>query len=148
MALGGDPAEISDQDYVGSYIKLPSQRIDDSLRDTVVGSRKRPEKPGAAQHDREPKAAMVTAQFGDDVAVELVQMEIPRQLLRRRVSDKTRKGAPLIVGEVLCGHGYWNSQNSRKRRGEWPGEGYSSAKDMRETKSLCNKLRAGLRASA
>ena len=60
--------------------------------------------PGRSQHERKAEAVVVAAQPIDDLPVASVQVEIPRQLIRRRSGGKIGIALPLLVGQVAGGH--------------------------------------------
>jgi hypothetical protein len=57
---------------------------------------------------------VVATQSVGDLPVGSVQMEIPGQLIRRRISGKTGIALPLLIGQVAGGHIVLNGARKRQ----------------------------------
>ena len=84
--------------------KLVDQEDHDRTGNFDISAGKDPEKPGRSQHERKAEAVVIATQSIDDLPVASVQMEIPRQLIRRRSGGEIGIALPLLVGQVAGGH--------------------------------------------
>ena len=84
--------------------KLADQESRDRSGNFKISTREDAEEPGRSQHECKAQAVMVAAEPVDDLAVASVQVEILRQLIRRRGDGKIGIALPLLVGQVAGGH--------------------------------------------
>jgi hypothetical protein len=84
--------------------KLVDQESRDGTRNFDIGARKDPDKPRRSQHERKAEAVVVATQPNGDLPVASVQVEVLRQLVRRRISGKIGIALSLLVGQVAGGH--------------------------------------------
>jgi hypothetical protein len=68
--------------------KLADQESRDRARDFEISTGEDAEEPGRSQHERKAQAIVVSTQPIGDLAVASVQVEILRQLIRRRSGGK------------------------------------------------------------
>ena len=106
------------------------------------------QKPGARQHHGEAEPIMVSAQSSNEVAISLVQMEISRELVGRRLALEAGEALPLGVSEVTGRHGVRNFQLMRSGRPVPKCNSIIFAKHMCETKAFCSIFRTTLGAVA
>ena len=116
----GKAIALTDQDQVSNALAavveialepglwLQPQLVDQKRRDRAgdikISAGKGAQEPGRPQHQGKAEAIVVTPQPIDDLPIASVQMEIPRQLIRRRCCGKTGVALPLLVGQVASGH--------------------------------------------
>jgi hypothetical protein len=84
--------------------KLADQEIRDRTGDFDIGAGKDPNESRRSQHECEAKAIVVASQPIGDLPVASVQVEVLRQLVRRRISGKIGIALSLLVGQVAGGH--------------------------------------------
>jgi hypothetical protein len=87
---------------------LQTELIDQESRDRTgdfdIGARKDADASCRSQHERKAEAVVVAAQPVGDLPVASVQVEVPRQLIRRGSGGKIGIALPLLVGQVAGGH--------------------------------------------
>ena len=88
--------------------QLTDQESRDRLRDIAVGAGKGAQEPGRSEHEAKAQAVVVTTQLIDDFPIAAVQVEIPRQFVRRWCGGEPGVVLPLLVGQVASGHGVRN----------------------------------------
>ena len=98
--------------------ELVDQKRCDRMRDIKIRTRKGAREPGRSQHEGKAEAIVLTPQPVDDLAVASVQMEIPRQLIRRRCCGKTSIALPLFIGQVAGRHTVRNLGVLREKKGQ------------------------------
>ena len=96
---------------------LVDQESRDRTWDFDIGARNDAEKPRRSQHEREAEAVVITPQPIDDLPVASVQMEIPRQLIRRRSGSKIAMALSLLIGQVAGWHIVRNLRLLRRQEG-------------------------------
>ena len=118
--------------------KLADQESRDRTGDFKIGAREDAEEPGRSQHERKAEAVMVAAQPIDDLAVASVQVEILRQLIRRRSGGKIGIALPLLVGQVAGGHIVRNFRLLRRVNETRKTRDIFLAKYLCESHYICN----------
>jgi hypothetical protein len=87
---------------------LQTELIDQESRDRTryfdIGARKDADASRRSQHERKAEAVVIAAQPVGDLSVASVQMEVPRQLIRRGSGGKIGIASPLLVGQMAGGH--------------------------------------------
>ena len=100
---------------------LQTELIDQESRDRTgdfdIGARKDADASCRSQHERKAEAVVVAAQPVGDLPVASVQVEIPRQLIRRGSGGEIGIALPLLVGQVAGGHIVRNLGLLRRVRG-------------------------------
>ncbi len=140
--------EIAGQGDRLPQIKLLAQRRKHASWDCVAGIREHAKKAGAAKHQRKAKTIMVAAQALDDPPINLIQMKIPGELLRRRIAVKAAKVLPLGFGQVACWHFVRNLGHLRGQQRTRRNKALNVAKIMSEIELFCNMFRIGNGAGA
>ena len=84
--------------------KLVDQESRDRTGNFDISARKDADESRRSQHEREAEAVVVATQPVDDLPITSVQVEIPRQLIRRRSGGKIGIALPLLIGQVAGGH--------------------------------------------
>jgi hypothetical protein len=87
---------------------LQTELVDQESRNRIgnfdISARKDADKSCRSQHERKAEAVVVAAQPVGDLPVTSVQVEILRQLIRRRCGGKIGIALPLLIGQVAGGH--------------------------------------------
>ena len=97
--------------------ELTDQESRDRTGDFDIGARKDADESCRSQHERKAEAVVVAAQPVGDLPVASVQVEVPRQLIRRGSGGKIGIALPLLVGQVAGGHIVRNLRLLRRVRG-------------------------------
>ncbi len=84
--------------------KLAAQESRDSTGNLDIGAGEGADASRRSQHEREAEAVVVAAQPVGDLPVASVQVEVPRQLIRRGSGGEIGIALPLLVGQVAGGH--------------------------------------------
>ena len=91
-----------------------------------------------SQHERKAEAVVVAAQPVGDLPVASVQVEVPRQLIRRGSGGKIGIALPLLVRQVAGGHIVRNLGVLRKANETRKTRDIFLAKDLCGSHHICN----------
>jgi hypothetical protein len=107
-----------------------------------------PQKSGARQHHREAEPIVVATQRSDEIVIGSVQMEVPGELVGRRLAIEAGKAPTLGIVEVTGGHDVQNFQHLRRGRMVPRSMANSFAKHMCEIASFCSEFRTVVEVTA
>ena len=132
--------EITLEAWRGLQAELADQESRYGTGNSKLNTGEDAEEPGRSQHKREAEAIVVATQSVGDLPVGSVQMEIPGQLIRRRISGKTGIALPLLIGQVAGGHIVRNLALLRRVNGARKRQAISLAKYLCGSRHFSNRF--------